>query len=124
MTTIITDVLFNSKSGGSFTIVDGKYSGKNDLVNASDEKIFEALTPNQKLAYTWIENGQVGQVIPRGGNAIKGMNLSVNAPIKVSPVIQIAVNTPVNSGVYLPGGVVYRNFQVPQPPPAAAAPKK
>jgi Domain of unknown function (DUF4157) len=70
------------------TLIDAKFSETGD---AMTRKI--GYQPQQKIAYPWISDGLV-EVIPEGDNAVK-MGLRPGEPIRrISPHIEIHVNSP------------------------------
>ena len=71
-------------------LVDAKFSAKKDLTQG---KLGSVYTPNQSVVYPWISGGNKVIVVPKGANAAK-MGLNVGQPIRVSPKIEVHVNSP------------------------------
>ena len=71
-------------------LVDAKFSAKKDLTQG---KLGGVYTANQSVVYPWISGGNKVIVVPKGANAAK-MGLKVGEPVKVSPKIEVHVNSP------------------------------
>ena len=70
-------------------LVDAKFS-VGDLTQGTIGNVY---TANQSVVYRWISGGNRVTVVPKGANAAN-MGLKVGEPIKVSPKIEVHVNSP------------------------------
>lgn len=95
-TTIIIDNMYRD-AAGNWQLVDAKFSSVRDLTTAN---LTTTVTPNQRLAYSWISSGTATSVVPRGTFATSAG--IAGAPITVNPSVQIHVNSPT--------GIVSRNY--------------
>jgi len=75
---------------GELNLVDAKFSAQTDLTQGAIGGVY---TPNQSLVYRWISGGNKVTVVPKGANAAN-MGLKVGEPVKVSPKIEVHVNSP------------------------------
>jgi hypothetical protein len=82
--------------------VDAKFSQTTDLTTASPSVLYDTVTRDQKLAYTWISKGEQVTVVPQSPNATAA-GLTPGKPIRVEPTIELHVNEP-------EGGIAVRNF--------------
>ena len=77
-------------NNGEVILVDAKFSAQTDLTQAVLGNVY---TPNQSVVYRWISGGNQVTVIPKGANAAN-MGLKVGHPVRVSPRIEVHVNSP------------------------------
>src|SRR5262249_12937234 len=73
---------------GQLKIIDAKFSGSKNL---TIEK--PGYTEPQTKAYGWISSGQKITVVPQGANA-SNMGLKPGRAVKVSPIVEVHVNSP------------------------------
>ena len=73
---------------GEVKIIEAKLSESKDLTVEAPK-----FTDHQNLAYRWISNGNKVLVVPKGANAPR-MGLPVGDAVKVSPMIEVHVNSP------------------------------
>jgi len=105
--TIIPDNMY--KVNNQYQIVDAKFSKDGNLLTGS---LRSSLTPNQKIVFDWIKNGQVQTAFVRGSNA-SAMGLQPGTNISLTNQVQVAVNIPktsYNTSIYGAQSISFRTY--------------
>jgi len=88
-------------ANGTTQLVDAKFSGVRNLADPNTN-LQSTVTPNQRIVYDWVSQGQPVTAVPRGANAVNA-GFTPGVPIPLEPSVQMHVNNPA-------GGITVRNY--------------